>query len=227
MPTRDVFVGRQSEMGLLRATLAEAIAGSGRCVMLSGEPGIGKTRTCQEIAAYAGSQGALALRGRCVERSGPVPYWPWVQVLRAYVRDCAVAPLRAAMGLEAAMIAALVPEVREKFPDLHLPPSVDDPEQGRLRLFDAITTFLQRAAQRQPLVAVFENLHWADRSSLLLLEFLVEELSAARLLVLGTYRDTDLSRAIPCSRRLASSRNCPPSSGCHWQVSPRQMWRSS
>src|SRR5262245_4924340 len=80
VPTSGVFVGRQSEMGLLRSALAEAVAGSGRCVMLTGEPGIGKTRTCQELVAYAGAQGALALRGRCFEQSGPGPYRPWVQV---------------------------------------------------------------------------------------------------------------------------------------------------
>lgn len=72
-PTTRVFVGRQSEMNLLRAALAEAITGSGRCIMLTGEPGIGKTRTCREIVAYAGSQGALPLRGRCLSRVGQHP----------------------------------------------------------------------------------------------------------------------------------------------------------
>jgi DNA-binding CsgD family transcriptional regulator len=170
--------------------------------MLAGEPGIGKTRTCQEIVAYAGSQGALALRGRCFEQSGPAPYWPWVQVLRAYARDGAAAQLYAEIPLEAAVIAALVPEVRDKLPNLNMPSSLDDPEQGRLRLFDAITTLFKRASQRQPLVLVLDNLHWADQSSLLLLEFMAEELAEARLLVLGTYRDTELVRGHPLRQTL-------------------------
>jgi DNA-binding CsgD family transcriptional regulator len=196
-------------MGLLHAALAQAMAGSGRCVMLAGEPGIGKTRTCQEIAVYAASQGALALRGRCFEYSGPVPYWPWVQVLRTYVRDNAAAQLGAEMALEAAVIAEIVPEVREKLPGLHIPLPTDDPEQGRLRLFDAITTFLTRVSQHQPLVLVFDNLHWADRSSLLLLEFMAEELTAARLLLLGTYRDTELSPGHPLRQTLGEITKLP------------------
>lgn len=82
------------------------------------------------------------------------------------------------------MIAELVPEVWETLPDLSPLPLLDDPEQGRLRLFDAITRFLQRASQHQPLVVVFDDLHWADHSSLLLLEFMAGELAATRLLVL-------------------------------------------
>ena len=202
VPTPGVFVGRQSEMGLLRSALAEAVAGRGRCLLLTGEPGIGKTRTCQELVAYAGTQGALALRGRCFEQSGPAPYWPWAQVLRAHVRDSAAVQLYAEMPLEAAVIADLVPEVRDTLSTLPMPPPLTHPAQGRLRLFDAITTFFKRAAQRQPLVLVLDNLHWADPSSLLLLTFLAEELAASRLLVLGTYRDTALARGHPLRQTL-------------------------
>ena len=117
-------------MGLLRAALAEAVAGSGRCLLLAGEPGIGKTRTCQELVAYAGAQGALALRGRCFEQSGPAPYWPWVQVLRAHGRDGAAVQLYAEMPLEAAVIAELVPDVRDQFSTLPTPPTLNHPKQG-------------------------------------------------------------------------------------------------
>jgi predicted ATPase len=106
------------------------------------------------------------------------------------------------MTREVAAIAALVPEVQEKLPGLYIPHPQSDLEQGRLRLFDAITTFFYQASQHQPLVLIFDNLHWADKSSLLLLEFMAEELATARLLLLGTYRDTELLRGHPLQQAL-------------------------
>jgi DNA-binding NarL/FixJ family response regulator len=106
------------------------------------------------------------------------------------------------MGAGAADIAVIVPEVRERLPDLLPPRRFEDPEQARFRLFDAVTTFLHTAADSHPLVLILENLHWADKSSLLLLEFLALELGRSRLLVLGTYRDVELSRQHPLSETL-------------------------
>lgn len=92
--------------------------------------------------------------------------------------------------------------MHERIPDLKSPPTLDDREHSRLRLFDCITTFLKRASQRQPLVLFFDNLHWADRSSLLLLEFFADEVEDARIVVLGTYRDTEVSRGHPLYQTL-------------------------
>jgi DNA-binding CsgD family transcriptional regulator len=125
-----------------------------------------------------------------------------VQVLRAYARDGAAVQLCSEMPLEAAVIAELVPDVRDKLPNLNPPPALNAPEQGRLRLFDAITTLFERTSQRQPLVLVLDNLHWADPSSLLLLAFMAEELAESRLFVLGTYRDTELARGHPLRQTL-------------------------
>jgi len=80
-PTRDIghmFIGRQREMAELRAALDDALGGRGRLVMLAGEPGIGKTRTAQELAVLAEQRGALVLWGWCYEGEGAPPYWPWV-----------------------------------------------------------------------------------------------------------------------------------------------------
>jgi predicted ATPase len=205
-PTRvaeDVFVGRQAELGLLQAALEDTLAGRGRLVMLAGEPGIGKTRTAREFAAYAQKRGALVLWGRCHERAGAPPYWPWVQILRAYVQERDTAQLGTEMGAGAVDIAAIVPEVRERLSDLPMPPRFGDPEQARFRLFDAFTTFLQRASEPLPLVLILDNLHWADKPSLLLLEFLAQECGAHRMLVLGTYRDMEISRQHPLTEALA------------------------
>ncbi len=88
-PVSSGFVGRQREMGELRAALEDTLAGRGRLVMLAGEPGIGKTRSAQELAAYAETLGVQVLWGRCYEEEGAPPYWPWVQPMRAYVQQAA------------------------------------------------------------------------------------------------------------------------------------------
>ena len=108
-------------------------------------------------------------------------------------------------------MAQIVPELRDRQPDLPAPPPLDS-EQARFRLFDAITTFLVRAAQTRPLVLILDDLHWADKSSLLLLRFLAREMVESRLLVLATYRDVEVSRGIRWPRSCRrSGRNAPSS----------------
>ena len=107
------------------------------------------------------------------------------------------------MGPGAANIAEIVPEIRGKLPDLETPRALE-PGPARFRLFDSITTFLKNAAQRQPLMLVLDDLHWADRSSLLLLEFLAQEIATSHLLLVGAHRDVELSRDIPLSQTLGA-----------------------
>src|ERR671919_3207147 len=82
----NAFVGRQREMDELKSALEDTISGCGRLVMLVGEPGIGKTRTAQELASYAEARGAQVLWGWCYEEAGTPPYWPWLQPIRAYIQ---------------------------------------------------------------------------------------------------------------------------------------------
>ena len=145
IPTSGSFVGRHQEMADLKAALEEALAGRGRLVMLVGEPGIGKTRTAQELASYAETLSAQLLWGRCYEEQGAPPYWPWLQLLRSYVQKQAPEQLKAEMWSGAADIAEVLPELKEKLPDLE-PPANLEPEQARFRLFSSITTFLKNAA---------------------------------------------------------------------------------
>jgi class 3 adenylate cyclase len=196
-----VFVGREKEMDELRAGLEDALSGRGRLLMLVGEPGIGKTRTSEEFATYAGLRNTQVLWGRCYEGEGAPAYWPWVQVVRSYVHDRDPQALMSEMGPGAADIAQVVSEVRERLPGLPTPPTLE-PEQARFRLFDSITTFLRNAGNRQPVVLVLDDLHWADKPSLLLLQFLARELRGARLMVLSTYRDVELRRQHPLSQTL-------------------------
>ncbi|HEX8744348.1 MAG TPA: protein kinase [Thermoleophilaceae bacterium] len=199
-----VFVGREREVERLRSAFEDSLAGRGRLVMLVGEPGIGKTRTSQELLTYARLRDARVLVGRAYEGEGAPAYWPWVQVARAYMEGRTKEELQADMGPGAADIAQVVGEVRGVLPadGAAEPAAAADSEQARFRLFDSVTTFLRNASKREPLVIFLDDLHWADTPSLLLLEFMARELSGARLMILGTYRDVELSRRHPLSKVL-------------------------
>ena len=200
--TSSHLVGRQHEMAQLGAALGDALAGRGRLVMLAGEPGIGKTRLAQEIADQAQAQGAHVLWGRCYEEEGTPAYWPWVQILRSGIRQVEAGGLSEALGPGAADVAEIVPELMQRLPGLEPPPQLE-PAQARFRLFDSITTFLKRASQASPLVLVLDDLHWADRASLLLLNHLARELGDGALLTVGTYRDVEVTRQHPLIETLA------------------------
>ena len=122
--------------------------------------------------------------------------------MRSYVQQSNVEQLTGEMGRGAAAIADVVAEIHDKITDLK-PSTSLEPEAARFRLFDSITTFLKNAAQNQPLMLVLDDLHWADNSSLSLLEYLARELGESRLLLVGCYRDTDLSRQHPLAETLA------------------------
>ncbi len=197
------FVGREPELGRLRADLNSTLSGHGRLVLLAGEPGIGKTRTALELAREAAGRGARVLWGRCYEREGAPPYWPWLQAIRAYVESCDPERLRSELGIGAAAVAEVVPEVRERVADLGPAAPLPDEKQARFRLLDSLASFLKRAAADEPLVIVLEDLDAADAGSLGLLEFVVHELADAPLLLVGTYRDVDLRRGHPLTQTLA------------------------
>lgn len=199
--TDGVFVGREREMAALHTAFDEAVAGRGRLALLVGEPGIGKTRTAHELAAHARVQGARVFSGRCYEGEGAPPFWPWVQIVRAYLHDCDLDTLRADLGAGAADIAQVIPEVRARLPQLPMSPTLES-EHARFRFFDSLTTFLTNVAHARPLVLILDDLHWADTSSLLFLRFLARELGDARLLILGAYRDVALDLHHPLRQTL-------------------------
>ena len=116
--------------------------------------------------------------GRCWESGGAPAYWPWVQCLRTLVRESDFSRLATQLGVAAADLAELVPEVRELTPDQSRPLSADA-EGLRFRLFDAVSTLLREEAETKPIVLVLEDLHAADTSSLLLLRFVARTLADA------------------------------------------------
>ncbi|MFQ5512056.1 MAG: protein kinase, partial [Candidatus Krumholzibacteriia bacterium] len=199
------FVGRTVEMARLKKGVDDAVGGKGSTLMLVGEPGIGKTRTSEELATYAKMRGAQVLLGRCYEGEGAPAFWPWVQIIREHVYAREEDALRSEMGSGAPVIAQMVSDVGDRLPGLPAPPELE-PEQARFRLFDSVTSFLRNAGRQQPLVLILDDLHWADKPSLLLLQFLARTLPDIRVLVLGTYRDVELDRRHPLAELLSDLR---------------------
>src|SRR5258708_13515262 len=203
------IVGRAGELDVFLAAFNRMLAGRRELLLISGEPGIGKTRCAEAFADAAEDQGALVLWGRCREEAGAPPYWPWVQILRAYVDSSSLDEVRLNMGTAAKDIAALVPELLDPSPQTQQTHSaIAAASSARFRTFDAIRQFFHQAAQQVPITLVLDDLHWADAPSLSLLEFLSEELLRSRLLIVGTYRDADASRKTPLLSTLGGlSRN--------------------
>jgi predicted ATPase/class 3 adenylate cyclase len=200
-----VFIGRHEEMNQLRAALEDTLSARGQLVMLVGEPGIGKTRMAEEFGVYAGLRGARVLTGRCYEGEFALPYRPFVACFRDYARAHEDAELREQLGSGAPEIAKLVSEVRERFPDLpEAAPLESDAE--RLRLFESVASFLRGAAAVQPLVLVLDDIHWADKPTLLLLQYLARSMASERVMLVGAYRDVELERTHPLAEMVAGMR---------------------
>ena len=205
MPTAtgaDPFIGREREMAELTTALDGALEGRGGLVMLAGEPGIGKTRLTEELTAIAKARGALVSWGACYEGGSAPPYWPWTQVIRSLLTEPSEAVMNA-LETRGAVIADIVPEIDDMLPDMQPAPEVD-PTQARFRLFDSVTSFLNEVAISQPVILVIDDLHWADRSTLELLEFVARDVATRPMLLVGSYRDMELSRQHPLSETLAT-----------------------
>ncbi len=194
LPALGPFVGRERELRELRGALDGALEGRGGMVLLAGEAGIGKTRLAHEAAVYAAVQGALVLRGSATEDEGTPPYWPWIQILRAYVDEVGLDELLRQMGTGAPFLTQLVPEIRDLIPE---PPATNGdlaPAQARFRLFDSVATLFKNAAKRRTIVVIIDDLHFIDPSSLGLLQFLLRAAPDTRMLIVAALRDHEVSR---------------------------------
>lgn len=191
------LLGRDEALAALEGCLDRASEGQGGVVLVSGEPGIGKTRCAEALVALAEDQGALPLWGQCSEQAGAPAYWPWIQVLRDYAEANTDDELRVLLGRNAPSIAGLVPEIGERL-GLATGTDTDLTDLGnRFQFFDAISRALVKASAVTPQVLILDDLHWADPSSLAFLEHLSREIRRARVLVVCTYRDVEVTRTAP------------------------------
>jgi DNA-binding CsgD family transcriptional regulator len=192
-------------LGQLKGAFEAASMGHGALIMLVGEPGIGKSAVCEQLASLVGAQGGLPLVGHCYpEGSAGVPYQPFVEVFEAFARQRDAEALRAGLGPSVSEVARIVPALRSRLQiGLSAP---EKPEDDRLRLLSGILDCLRNIGAAQPLLLVLEDLHDADRGTLDLLVHLARHLAGTRLLVVGTYRDVEVDRAHPLSAALAELR---------------------
>ena len=177
---RGVFVGRARELAALDDALSDALGGRGRVLLIGGEPGIGKSRLIEELAARARGREAQVLVGRCWEAGGAPAYWPWVQALRGSLHDGDLAEL--VPGREVACWTPTAPA------------------------FASSRRWAPSCAKRprsQPLVVVLDDVHAADEPSLLLLRFVAREIAGSRLLIVGAFRDVDPTLSDPLTAALA------------------------
>jgi DNA-binding SARP family transcriptional activator len=190
------LIGRRRELEQLCERWQSVVAApdvldlSARLVFLSGDPGIGKTSLAAALARRAHEGGALVLPGRATAVT-LVPYQPFIEALRHYLVGAPLSELRANARDYGGELARLVPELRRRAPDLP-EPIVDEPETARYRLFEAVVGLLASISASTPILLVLDDLHWADRPTLLLLRHLVRAADPARLLILGVYRATEV-----------------------------------
>jgi tetratricopeptide (TPR) repeat protein len=198
------FVGREAELASLRMRMDEAAAGMGGIVLLSGEPGVGKTRLLQELVEQAAGTERRVFYGRAYGLEGMPPYLPIVEALSGYIRGLQEDELRSQLGEGAADVALIVPELRTRLPDLALVPS-RDPGDDRHRLFESVSTFLLDVTRSAPegSLLIVDDVHWADRPTMQFLVHLARRLVGARLLVVVSYRTVELDRAVSLAEALA------------------------
>jgi DNA-binding SARP family transcriptional activator len=189
------LIGRERELAMITTVLERALSGTGALVLVAGEPGIGKSRLAEVLAAGADERGARVAVGRSWEAGGAPPFWPWVQALRSYLRDAEPGALREHVGRAGPELVAILPELRELLPDLPPPGTLESPD-ARFRLFESVASFLASASREEPLALFLDDLHAADASSLLLLRFVAASLADARVLIVGCYRDTEAGPAL-------------------------------
>jgi tetratricopeptide (TPR) repeat protein len=197
------FVGRTAELEELERGLSAVEDGHGRLFLIVGGPGIGKTRLAEELADRARGRGARVLRGACWESGEAPAYWPWVQVLRAYLRQLEPAAPASELGPAAHYLAQIDPALRRRFPELRAAPSLETMD-ARFALADALTEFLTQLATERPLVLVIDDLHAAARDSLMLLQHLARSIHDARVFVLGAYRPFEATAVHGSAESLAA-----------------------
>jgi class 3 adenylate cyclase/tetratricopeptide (TPR) repeat protein len=191
-----VLVGREPEWEQIMAALDEVSKGSGRLVLLSGEPGIGKTRLAQEVTLKARHWGFLVATGRCYEPEQAVPYYPFLEALTTIYHASPTA-MQVEIPRRFPHLARLLPE-QSAAPEPSAEMNGDKPDlEDQQRLFRAVTHMLETLALSTPIALLLDDLHWADDSTLKLLQHLARYLRGSRVLLLGTYRDVEVNRQHP------------------------------
>src|SRR6266566_5202980 len=197
-----VFVGRALDLATLGAALEKAEGRSAGIVLISGEAGIGKSRLVAELAGQARDRGGVVLEGGCISLASDegLPFGPIAEALRGLVRRTEPEALQDLLDPGTGELARLVPELTARSAGASL---ASPPEWAQTRLFEGFLSLLARLGERQPVLLVLEDLHWADRSTRDLLAFVARHVRQERVLIVGTYRSDELHRRHPLRPWLA------------------------
>jgi tetratricopeptide (TPR) repeat protein/transcriptional regulator with XRE-family HTH domain len=182
------FVGRINEYGLIIGLIARLTAGTGYAVLIEGEPGIGKSRLLREVARYAHAQGLPTLTTNCYEIERAMPYQPVIDLVTRALERVSTAALSSLAPVSLAELAALVPEIGERFPDLPQL-SNDFPEARQARLSRAVDQLIEASRDGRPAVLMVDDFQWADDASAQVLHYLARHAAQRPVLMLYAYRD--------------------------------------
>ena len=195
------IAGRQRELTELMGKLDALGSDRGGFVLLGGEPGVGKTRLAEAVLVEARRRGWFSAVGHCYEMEGSPPYLPFLELLEYIARVVPPGRFRALLGNGAGELALVMPVIRQMYSDI--PAAIElPPDQQRRFFFSRMLEFFERSGHNLQCVLLFDDLHWADESTLLLLEHLAPHLPQLRILFVGTYRDVDLDVTRPFARTL-------------------------
>jgi predicted ATPase len=193
---RGRLVARERELSQARDLWRKARTGEGGLLLVSGEPGIGKTRLVRELCTEVQVAGEGVLVGECYAEGG-APYAPFAQILRRAFGDGAGQELAAALpDFVLADLLSLAPGLRLRFPEVPANPPLDAKSEQQ-RLFENVVAFCQALCERAPLLLVLEDAHWADSGSLALLRHLARRTRRQPLLLVATYREVELDQTRP------------------------------
>jgi len=198
------YVGRDEQRELMARTREESQRGERRLVLLSGEPGIGKTRLSTHTALASHGDGDAVLFGRCTEDMG-APYAPWIEGLGHLVDHAPEEVLQVHVERHGGELTRLVPRLASRVEGVPEPKS-SDPDTERYLLFGAVLGLLEQACAQVPIVFILDDLHWADAQTLSLLRHVVSGGPGLRLMLIGTFRDSELSANNALSESLAALR---------------------
>ncbi|RPI56582.1 MAG: hypothetical protein EHM56_04400, partial [Chloroflexi bacterium] len=191
---RGRLVARAQELAHMRAAWQRAVAGEGQVLLVSGEPGVGKTRLVRELFTQVQVAGAWALLGECYAQ-GAAPYAPFGEMVGQALQDGEPDSL----GLPSFVLAGLlafVPALRVRFPNIPPAPELD-PESKQQRLFEDVSFLMAVLSARAPVLLVLEDAHWADGGSLVLLQHLARRTRRQPVLIVVTYREMELDEGLP------------------------------
>ena len=191
---RGRMIGREDEFKQARELWYSVVGGNSQILLVSGEPGVGKTRLLREIITQSEVMGAQVLGSASYAEGGP-PYSPFKQILREELPKASQNGFNLPDSVVADLLC-LAPEFREDFPEVAPNPS-EDPTSDQHRLFESFFVFLATLSRHSPLMIYLDDAHWADSGSLSLFRHLARQLSTQPIMLLATYRDVEVDEARP------------------------------